>query len=265
MIDKDTIKSALAPAQIFTPLEWSEEFLPNKDCNYNHVIAKSPFGRFCIKWKSWKESTMFTLENSFLTDDFTDCATLREAKECAQTNYLDMLMKTLAPQPAPAPVDREAALVEQPVIAPVIAPELITLKKIAQQLRKAGAIIPIDNKGTIESAMRGGLSIALLLIEDAIIEQPVIAPVDREAALVEQPTKGLFIEMIEGHKGLAEELAKINTTQPAPAPVDREAEIQEVLGLVHNYANNLSTPYIDLGPSWLALKSAVRKLAQGAT
>jgi hypothetical protein len=46
---------------------------------------------------------------------------------------------------------------------------LAALSKIAVQLRDAGASIPApENKGTIESAMATGLSIALLLIDDAI-------------------------------------------------------------------------------------------------
>jgi hypothetical protein len=51
---------------------------------------------------------------------------------------------------------------------PVNAPELTALKAIACQLRKAGATIPAENRGTIESAIKTGLSIALLLVEDAL-------------------------------------------------------------------------------------------------
>lgn len=39
------------------------------------------------------------------------------------------------------------------------------LNKVATQLRNAGAEVPAINEGTIESAMRTGLSIALLLVE----------------------------------------------------------------------------------------------------
>jgi hypothetical protein len=51
---------------------------------------------------------------------------------------------------------------------PVIAPELAALKEIARRLRKAGATIPAKNTGTIEGAINNGLSIALLLVEDAL-------------------------------------------------------------------------------------------------
>lgn len=37
------------------PLEWSEQYDPNEDIRYNHVIADSVLGRFSIEWKGWKE------------------------------------------------------------------------------------------------------------------------------------------------------------------------------------------------------------------
>lgn len=39
------------------------------------------------------------------------------------------------------------------------------LDRIAQKLRAAGASLPVESKGTIESAMATGLSIALALVE----------------------------------------------------------------------------------------------------
>jgi len=36
-------------------LEWSEQRAPNADCHYNHVIADTPFGRFLLTWKGWKD------------------------------------------------------------------------------------------------------------------------------------------------------------------------------------------------------------------
>lgn len=42
------------------------------------------------------------------------------------------------------------------------------LVDLAEKLKKAGAKLPIENKGTMESAHKGGLSIALVLVEDAL-------------------------------------------------------------------------------------------------
>lgn len=45
---------------------------------------------------------------------------------------------------------------------------LAALQSLSSQLRGAGASLPTENLGTIESAMRMGLSIALALIESEI-------------------------------------------------------------------------------------------------
>ena len=36
-------------------LKWSEDFPPNSYCSYNHCFADTPFGRFLLTWKGWKE------------------------------------------------------------------------------------------------------------------------------------------------------------------------------------------------------------------
>jgi len=42
------------------------------------------------------------------------------------------------------------------------------LQRIEELLVKAGAKLPIDNQGTIESAMKTGLSIALVIVQEEI-------------------------------------------------------------------------------------------------
>jgi hypothetical protein len=44
--------------------------------------------------------------------------------------------------------------------------EVEVRKEIAGQLKNAGAKLPVENDGTIESAMNTGLSIALALVEE---------------------------------------------------------------------------------------------------
>jgi len=36
-------------------LEWSEISDPNDECCYTHTVAQTPFGRFQLTWKGWKE------------------------------------------------------------------------------------------------------------------------------------------------------------------------------------------------------------------
>lgn len=47
--------AASAAEPELNPLEWSEQYDPNEDIRYNHVIADSVLGRFSIEWKGWKE------------------------------------------------------------------------------------------------------------------------------------------------------------------------------------------------------------------
>jgi len=43
-------------AKLEPRLDWSEPANPNDHCTYTHTIAETPFGRFLLTWKGWKES-----------------------------------------------------------------------------------------------------------------------------------------------------------------------------------------------------------------
>ena len=36
-------------------LIWTEPAPPGNGCYYDHAIAETPFGRFLLTWKSWKD------------------------------------------------------------------------------------------------------------------------------------------------------------------------------------------------------------------
>lgn len=68
-------------------LEWTEHQPPNSECPYNHTTALTPFGRFRIEWKGWKE---------FDSRDITETpwglwsgsyCTLEDAKQGAQEQW----------------------------------------------------------------------------------------------------------------------------------------------------------------------------------
>lgn len=40
---------------------WSEERPPNKEIPYDHVVIDTPLGKGVIEWKSWKQSTTYTV------------------------------------------------------------------------------------------------------------------------------------------------------------------------------------------------------------
>jgi hypothetical protein len=36
-------------------LTWADPSPPTPECHYNHTISETPFGRFLLTWKGWKE------------------------------------------------------------------------------------------------------------------------------------------------------------------------------------------------------------------
>lgn len=46
------------------PLVWTSPAPPNEMVRYDHVIAETPFGRFLITWKGWKESDSPTIDET---------------------------------------------------------------------------------------------------------------------------------------------------------------------------------------------------------
>ena len=83
------------------PLQWCEERAPNDYCPYNHCIAETPFGRFVISWKGWKDYPDFVPEEQPWMDGSSEetwCPcwdTLEEAKAACEAEYRRRLMLAL--------------------------------------------------------------------------------------------------------------------------------------------------------------------------
>jgi hypothetical protein len=45
-------------------LQWTENMPPGEGCGYDHCIAETPFGRFLISWKGWKEFDSPTVDET---------------------------------------------------------------------------------------------------------------------------------------------------------------------------------------------------------
>ena len=48
--------AALIASKLKPRLTWSKPAPPNDQCGYTHTFAVTPFGRFLLTWKGWKES-----------------------------------------------------------------------------------------------------------------------------------------------------------------------------------------------------------------
>ena len=69
-------------------LDWSEPSPPDKEYYYDHVVAKTVFGKVVITWKSWKEQADYYVEFPFEWESFGKLQqynkTLTDAKQFAQ-------------------------------------------------------------------------------------------------------------------------------------------------------------------------------------
>lgn len=86
-------------------LNWSEVSAPKRDVSfYTHIIAETPFGKFKIEWKSWKENDSYSimLDGQYIGDEFE----LEYAKERAEQfvkSKLAELQKILPEEPKKSP------------------------------------------------------------------------------------------------------------------------------------------------------------------
>lgn len=52
------------PMNKLISLKWTESSPPTKECPYNHSIADTPFGRFLLTWKSWKDDPQYGFDET---------------------------------------------------------------------------------------------------------------------------------------------------------------------------------------------------------
>lgn len=79
-------------------LVWTEEKKANEECSYNHTIAVTPFGRFLLSWKGWREVPYHGIgfDETPWGDAWYDYwDTAEEAKIAAEERYQTMLKKEL--------------------------------------------------------------------------------------------------------------------------------------------------------------------------
>lgn len=73
-------------------LEWSKIFAPNEEIRYTHVISETPFGRFLITWKSWKDDPSYDVDETPWGEGiYTSGQSLELAKERCETEWNELL------------------------------------------------------------------------------------------------------------------------------------------------------------------------------
>ena len=82
---------------VIKPIKWTEPQQPNSDIRYNHITAQTPFGRFVITWKGWKEYDSPTIDETPWGDFGGVGYDLEDAKIIAQTEYERRISECLIP------------------------------------------------------------------------------------------------------------------------------------------------------------------------
>jgi hypothetical protein len=99
-------------------LQWTENMPPSEGCRYDHCIAETPFGRFRISWKGWKQFDSPTVDetpwgdwdNAFNSVDEAKAACQKEMDErlARWSRPATLLQQLSAPVPVVVPVAVEA-------------------------------------------------------------------------------------------------------------------------------------------------------------
>ena len=75
---------AAGPLEASVSLEWTEQIAPNEECSYNHTKAETPFGRFLLTWKGWKDYPDYGFdETPWGGVEYHGWGTVEEAQEWA--------------------------------------------------------------------------------------------------------------------------------------------------------------------------------------
>lgn len=84
-------------------LQWTDNMPPSETCRYDHCIAKTPFGRFLITWKSWKEYDSPTVDETPWGGWFGAFNSVDDAKAACQQGMNERLSRWGCPTTPPAP------------------------------------------------------------------------------------------------------------------------------------------------------------------
>jgi hypothetical protein len=84
-------------------LQWTDNMPPSEACRYDHCIAETPFGRFLITWKSWKEYDDPTVDETPWGDRYAAFNSVDNAKAACQQGMNERLARCGTPATPPAP------------------------------------------------------------------------------------------------------------------------------------------------------------------
>jgi hypothetical protein len=77
------------------PILWTENTPPNDECGYDHCSAETPFGRFRITWKGWKDFDCPTVDESPWDEWVGVFYTVEEAKVACQLEFENKILECI--------------------------------------------------------------------------------------------------------------------------------------------------------------------------
>jgi hypothetical protein len=80
-------------------IKWSDRKLANDKIQYSHVIGETPFGRFKITWKSWKEDPCPTVDETPWGGFLNAYSDVEEAKLACKAEYQIRIEQALKQEP----------------------------------------------------------------------------------------------------------------------------------------------------------------------
>ena len=86
-------------------LQWTDNMPPSEACRYDHCIAETPFGRFLITWKGWKEYDSPTVDETPWGDWYAAFNSVDDAKAACQQGMNERLTRCGTPATPPASDD----------------------------------------------------------------------------------------------------------------------------------------------------------------
>ena len=129
-------------------LRWTENMPPSEDCRYDHCTAETPFGRFLISWKGWKQFDSPTVDETPWGDWYGAFNSVDAAKAACQKEMDERLARWCRPAAPPAPEPGELGeLVEWIHREAIHGPDADEWRRAATLLQQfsapAPAVVPV--------------------------------------------------------------------------------------------------------------------------
>lgn len=80
-------------------LNWTPQSLPAQECPYNHTTAQTPFGRFLLTWKGWKDDPGYGFDETPWGEvEYHGWNSVEEAQKWAELEMMRRIHQCSSPE-----------------------------------------------------------------------------------------------------------------------------------------------------------------------